>query len=71
MSFNSVDPLILQLPKELLMEILEYVPRRWNVALVCIQFYEVICMLERNLFKLNVKNENIVSMTQKTPKVNY
>lgn len=62
MELNNDDLTILQLPNELLMKVFEYVPCLWNVSMVCRQFYEVLCKVEMNAYKLTVKHENIVSL---------
>lgn len=43
---------ILQLPAELIREILLYVPYRFNAASTCILFYQHVCEIEKEYFKL-------------------
>lgn len=39
-----------ELPTEILLEIISYVPSRWNVSLVCWKFYDIVCEIEREEF---------------------
>lgn len=39
-----------ELPTEILLEIISYVPSRWNLSLVCWKFYEIVCEIEREEF---------------------
>lgn len=43
---------LLQLPDEVLIEILSFVPNRFEVAQVCKTFYELICIIDKNRYKL-------------------
>lgn len=45
---------ILELPEEVIREILLYVPNRFNVATSCNLFYELVCNIERDLYKLKI-----------------
>lgn len=51
---------ILQLPTELLIKLFEYIPERWSIALVCRQFYEVLCKVDKKSYKLVVRDEKMV-----------
>lgn len=42
------------LPTELLIEIFRYVPNRWNLSLVCWNFYEIVCEIEKEKFILKL-----------------
>jgi F-box-like len=39
---------LMNLPPEVVREILTYVPCHWNVALVCKDFYEHVCDIEKD-----------------------
>lgn len=43
-----------QLPEEVLMEILSFLPNRFEVAPVCKKFYDLICIIDKNRFALKV-----------------
>lgn len=45
---------LLTLPEEILMEILSFVQNRFEAAQVCMKFYELICELDRNRYKLRI-----------------
>jgi len=45
---------ILQLPDEILRKILSYVPKKWEVVLVCSKMYETVCAVEMNKFRMKV-----------------
>lgn len=47
---NKLD----ELPSEVLRNIFKFVPNRWNLALVCWDFYEVVCEVERELFVMKL-----------------
>lgn len=38
------------LPTEILFKIFDYIPNRWNLSLVCWDFYEIVCEIEKNQF---------------------
>lgn len=38
------------LPTEMLFKIFSYIPNRWNLSLVCWDFYEIVCEIEKNQF---------------------
>lgn len=48
------------LPNELLMAIFEFIPERWNIAATCRQFYQVVCAIEKNLYKVVLTDEKMV-----------
>jgi F-box-like len=48
---------ILELPIEILEKILKYTSNRHNVQLTCRYFYEVVCMIEKNFYYLDVNDE--------------
>lgn len=56
MEINS----ILEFPTEILVKILSYIQQRCYLPLVCHRFYEIICLLERNLYKIKI-SESMVS----------
>lgn len=60
MKADDKEPSILLLPTELLIEIFEYVPYRWDISQVCRTFYEVLCTVDRNFHKLVVNDEKTV-----------
>lgn len=45
---------IMNIPDEVLMKILSFVPNRINIAPVCKKFYELICEIDKNMYKLKV-----------------
>jgi hypothetical protein len=45
---------IMKIPDEVLMKILAFVPNRFDVAPVCKKFYELICKIDENKYKLKV-----------------
>lgn len=49
---NAKD--LLQLPDNVLTEILSFLPNRFDLALVCKKFYELISESEKNLYKIKV-----------------
>lgn len=62
---------LMMLPDEVLLEILSFVPDRFEVSQVCKKFYELICVIDRNRYKLcignygeKVSHEIIFSATQ-------
>lgn len=46
---------LLQLPDEILLQILIFVPNRFEVSQVCKKFYEIVCAIEKNRFALSTK----------------
>lgn len=62
MNSNSDECKILNLPTELLMKIFSYVRRRDEVCLVCQQFYEIICLLEKDLYRVNIRDKRMVNL---------
>lgn len=63
MTVNNQDAMILQLPNELIMKIIECIPERFETSLVCGKFYEIVCTLERKRHRIDVRDENMVNMT--------
>lgn len=61
MSISEGEPTILRLPNELLIEIIDYVPERWSLSLVCKHFYDVVCTIEKGLHKISLYDEKAVS----------
>lgn len=45
---------LLLLPYEVLLEILSFVPDRFTVSQTCKKFYELICVIDKNHYKLIV-----------------
>lgn len=45
---------LMQFPDEILVNILSFVPNRFEVASVCRKFYELICKIDSKKYKLNV-----------------
>lgn len=43
-------------PAEILLEIVRLVPVRWNLSLVSLKFYEIVCDIERNKFCLTIND---------------
>lgn len=52
---NTVDTM-LQLPDEILLKILSFVPKRNEIVLVCKKFYELVCEIDRHKLKINAGN---------------
>lgn len=44
----------MKIPDEALMKILSFVPNRMNISSVCKKFYELICEIDRNQYKMKV-----------------
>lgn len=57
---NSDEFKILQLPTEVIVKIFSYVQMRDAIPLVCQRFYEVLCLMERNMHQINICDERIV-----------
>lgn len=45
---------LMQFPDEILLNILSFVPKRFEVATVCKKFYELICEIDRNKYVLTI-----------------
>lgn len=45
---------LLQLPEEVLRNILSFVPIRFEVASVCKKIYKIVCDIDKNKYKLNI-----------------
>lgn len=45
---------IQELPFEVLVHIFKFLPNRWNISIVCSEFYDVVCAIERNKFSLKL-----------------
>lgn len=43
-----------ELPTEILLHIFDYIPNKWNLSLVCWDFYEIICEIEREKFVIKL-----------------
>lgn len=56
---SNEDSFLLQLPEELLMMIITYIPNRLALSTTCKQIYGIVCLLERNCFTLAVTPENV------------
>lgn len=65
MTVNNQEAMILQLPNELLMKIIEFVPERFDISMVCVKFHEIVCTLDRKSHKIALKDENTVSGNSK------
>lgn len=52
----STDTGLSDLPPEVVFHILSYVPIRHNAALVCKKFYEHICAIEKDYYKLTLNS---------------
>lgn len=61
---------LMDLSDLVLMEVLKFVPNRFEVALVCKKFYELICDIEKNRYKMKIGqsynevrfNENLIDL---------
>lgn len=45
---------LVDLPIEVLLHIFDYIPSRWNLSLVCWNFYEIICEIEKENFAMKL-----------------
>lgn len=55
-----------ELPTEVLLEIFNYVPNRWNLTLVCWDFYEIVCEVERERFSMNLTDVSFTIIIENT-----
>lgn len=63
MDTENEVPLVLQLPTEILIEILSRIQHRDDVRLACHRFYEVICLMEFEGGKIAIQDERMVGTT--------
>jgi hypothetical protein len=61
MTVNNQEAMILRLPNELLMKIIEYTPERFDISMVCVKFHDIVCTLEQKSHKIALKDEKMVS----------
>ena len=45
---------IQELPCEVILHIFKFIPNRWNLSMVCCDFYDLVCEVERNKFSLKL-----------------
>jgi F-box-like len=42
------------LPSEVLLHIFSFIPNRTNLSYVCLDFYDLVCEIEKNKFRLKL-----------------
>lgn len=47
------------IPEEILIYILEHIPNRWNLSLVNWSFYDLVCKIETNQYRLRLIDVSI------------
>lgn len=45
---------LLELPYEILLQIISFVPKRFELSQVCKKFYELVCAIDKNRYKMNI-----------------
>lgn len=51
------------LPEEILIHVIKFLPNRWNLSLVNWSFYELICKVEANKYRLKLIDVSIIGFT--------
>jgi len=51
------------LPEEILIHIIKFLPNRWNLSLVNWSFYELVCKVEADKYRLKLIDVSIIGFT--------